>query len=201
MLDAAREVFAARGADAPVSAVAERAGVGVGTLYRRYGSKADLLRRLCELAMQQTIEAARAALADEDAWAGLAGYVRTCVALGSGALAPLAGTIETTPEMWATSRRARGLLGELVARAQREGGLRPDVTALDVAWLVEFFGRQGPTGTDLGAVRRRVLAIALDGLRSGTEPLPGPAPDPAHYEGRWRVRPAAPPAGADEPVG
>jgi AcrR family transcriptional regulator len=51
VLVAAREVFAAGGADTPVSAVAKRAGVGIGTLYHRYGSKDDLLRQLCLLAM------------------------------------------------------------------------------------------------------------------------------------------------------
>ncbi len=47
VLDAARDVFSAQGAGAPISAVAERAGVGMGTLYRRYGSKTELLQRLC----------------------------------------------------------------------------------------------------------------------------------------------------------
>jgi len=184
VLDAAREVFAVHGPDAPIGAVAERAGVGIGTLYRRYGGKADLLRRLCMLAMEQTIEAAEAALAAEDAWRGLAGYVTTCVGFRSGALGALAGTVETTPELWETSRRGRALLEEVVARARRAGGLRPDVTALDVSWLVELFGRHG-VGDE--GVRRRLLAIALDGLRAGAaEPLPGPAPSAADYEGRWR---------------
>ncbi|HEX5495879.1 MAG TPA: helix-turn-helix domain-containing protein [Mycobacteriales bacterium] len=190
VLDAAREVFASQGAGAPVSAVAERAGVGVGSLYRRYGSKADLLRHLCMLAMEQTVDAARTALATEDAWVGLTDYVRTCVALGAGALAPLAGTIETTPPMWETSRRARRLLEDLVARAKRDGVLRPDVTALDVAWLVELFGQRGPVrdaGED-GIIGRRLLSIALDGLRAGgSGSLPGPAPSARHYEGRWRA--------------
>ena len=46
ILEAAREVFVAD-PKAPISAVSERAGVGIGALYRRYGSKEDLLRRLC----------------------------------------------------------------------------------------------------------------------------------------------------------
>jgi AcrR family transcriptional regulator len=188
VLDAAREVFAARGADATVAAIAERAGVGMGSLYRRYGSKDELLRHLCILAMQQAIEAAAAALAEADAWTGLAGYVRTCVAQGSGALAPLAGTIETTPRMWEMSRRGRRLLEELVIRAERDGGLRADVTALDIAWLIELFGRSGPAlpGAEDHAVRERLLAIALDGLRARhAGPLPGTPPAARHYEERW----------------
>jgi AcrR family transcriptional regulator len=189
VLDAAREVFATQGFDAPVSAVAERAGVGMGSLYRRYGSKTELLNRLCVLAMEQAIGAARVALAAEDAWSGLTGYVRTCVAFGSGALAPLAGTIETTPEMWEISRHGRELLDAVVARAHREGGLRPDVTTLDVAWLIEQFSRARPArpGPEEDNVQQRLLAIALDGLRAGQpEPLPGTPPSPTHYEGRWR---------------
>lgn len=188
VLDAAREVFAAQGSRATVSAIAERAGVGMGSLYRRYGSKADLLRQLCSQGMQQSIEAAEAGLAVDDPWAGLAGYVRTCVAHATGALAPLAGAIETTPQMWEASRRGRWLLEQLVIRAQRDRTLRPDVTALDIAWLIESFGRQGPAspGTEDHVIRQRLLAIALDGLRAaGTEPLPGPPPSPRHYEHRW----------------
>ena len=203
VLEAAREVFATRGADAPISAVAERAGVGMGSLYRRYGSKTELLQHLCVLAMEQTIEAAEAALAAEDAWNGLADYIRTCVAFGSGALAPLAGTIQTTPRMWEISRRGRKLLEELVARAHRDGALRPDVTTLDVAWLIELFGRYGLTrpGAEEDNVRQRLLTIALDGLRARqTGVLPGTPPSQRHYEARWK-KPASrrdqppPPAG------
>jgi AcrR family transcriptional regulator len=193
VLDAARAVFAVRGVDAPVSAVAKRAGVGMGSLYRRYGSKTELLRRLCLLAMEQAIEAAETALATDDAWTGFATYVRTCVAFGSGALAPLAGTIETTPEMWQASRRGRELLEAIVDRARREGGLRPDVTTLDVAWLIELFSRRPADGAEDQDVRARLLAIALDGLRTPRpEPLPGGPPSAIHYEGRWRYRSAGP---------
>jgi AcrR family transcriptional regulator len=191
VLDAARDVFAAHGASAPISAVAERAGVGMGSLYRRYGSKTELLQRLCVLAMEEAIGAAEEGLAEPDASTGLAHYVRRCVAFRSGALAPLAGTIETTPEMWQTARRGRRLLEELVARAHRSGGLRQDVTALDIAFLIEQFGRRRaaePTDGEENA-RRRLLAIALDGLyaRDDAQPLPGPPPTAEQYEERWRA--------------
>jgi AcrR family transcriptional regulator len=169
----------------------------MGSLYRRYGSKTELLLRLCMLAMEQAIEAAETAVAAEDAWSGLVEYVRTCVAFRSGAFAPLAGTLQTTPEMWRASRRGRDLVETVVARAQRGGRLRSDVTALDVAWLVEQFGRRRaapPTGED-DNVQRRLLAIALDGLRAPQpETLPGTPPTADHYEGRWRYR-----GSSDEP--
>jgi AcrR family transcriptional regulator len=190
VLEAARDVFTAQGATAPISAVAERAGVGMGTLYRRYGSKTELLQRLCVLAMEQALEAADAALAASDPWTGLSGYVRTCVDLRSGALASLAGQIETTAEMRGTARRSMARQEEIVARAHRDGSLRPDVTALDISWLIEQFSRRPPDPLDPAEernVRSRLVAIALDGLRTGHphDPLPGRPPSRARYVTRW----------------
>jgi AcrR family transcriptional regulator len=203
VLDAARDVFAAQGADAPVSAVAERAGVGMGTLYRRYGSKTELLQRLCVLAMEQAIEAAGEALRAADPWTGLCGYIRACVEMRSGALGSLAGQIDVTDEMMSTARRGLTLAREVVDRAHRAGSLRPDVTDLDIALLIESFsrgvlappGERAPEGQDLEEernVRSRLLSIALDGLRApGATPLPGRAPSQARYVGRWSRRPVA----------
>ena len=193
VLAAAREVFATMGAGAPVAAVAERAGVGIGSLYRRYGSKDDLLRHLCLLAMRQSIEAAEAALAEPDPWQALAGFIRVSVAAGTGSLGSLAGAIESTPEMWQVSRRGRELLGRLADRARSAEVVRADVTPLDIAHLIELFGRLGPAVAEGGeheAIRQRLLTIALDGLRPGpaATPLPEPAPTVAHYEGRWAKR-------------
>jgi AcrR family transcriptional regulator len=193
VLEAARDVFAAQGADAPIAAVAERAGVGIGTLYRRYGSKTELLQRLCVVAMEQAQAAGREALAAEDPWTGLTHYVVGCVELRSGALAPVAGQIGTTAEMLRVARRGAGLLDEIVARTHRDGSLRPDATALDVAWLIEQFSRRAPDAIDPreeSRVRARLLAVALDGLHApGREPLPGRPPSRRHYEGRWRRSP------------
>jgi AcrR family transcriptional regulator len=193
VLAAARAVFAEQGADAPVSAIAERAGVGIGSLYRRYGSKDDLLRELCMLAMRQSVSLAERALEVSDPWEGLTSYIREAVAASTGALAPLAGAIETTPQMWQVSRHGRSLLTRLVSRAQAAGVLRVDVTPLDIAWLIEMFGRLGPVAPDTEehSIRQRLLALALDGLRPGAvSVLPGAPPTATHYESRWRTRPA-----------
>ena len=193
VLEAARDVFTALGADAPISAVAERAGVGMGTLYRRYGSKTELLQHLCVLAMEQAVAAADDALRADDPWAGLAGYIRACVELRSGALAALAGQIETTAEMRAMARRSAARLGEIVARAHRDGSLRPDVTALDVTWLIEQFSRRPPDPVEPDEernVRARLVAIALDGLRTQAgQALPGRPPSRARYVRRWSRTP------------
>ena len=198
VLDAARDVFTAQGAGAPITAVAERAGVGMGTLYRRYGSKTELLQRLCVLAMQQALDAAADALRADDPWTGLADYIRACVELRSGALAALAGQVETTEEMRATAKQSLARAAELVARAHQDGSLRPDVTALDLNWLIEQFSRRAPDPVDPREernVRSRLLAIALDGLRArpGAQPLPGDPPSPDHYANRWEDQSERPP--------
>jgi AcrR family transcriptional regulator len=190
LLEAAREVFTTQGFDAPVSAVAERAGCGMGSLYRRYRTKEELLQRLCVLAMEQAIDAAGAGLRHEDPWSGFAHYVTECVRFGSGALAPVAGTIGTTPEMWATAERGAGVITALVDRATAAGALRDGLTHLDVALLIEQLGRRSARPSpDEEAVRERLLAIALDGMRSrNPDPLPGSAPSPERYADRWRLR-------------
>jgi AcrR family transcriptional regulator len=188
LLQAAHEVFTTQGFDAPVSAIAKEAGVGMGSLYRRYRTKEELLQRLCLIAMERVVEAAEAGLAEADPWAGLELYVRACVGFRSGALAPVAGTIEVTGDMWRTSRKATELADRLISRARETGVLRNDATTLDVSLLIEQFSRPapGPAGEQHQHVKQRLLAIALDGLRApGATELPGEPPSLEWYEGRW----------------
>ncbi|MEV0236192.1 helix-turn-helix domain-containing protein [Nonomuraea sp. NPDC050786] len=189
LLRAAHEVFTTQGFDAPVSAIAKAAGVGMGSLYRRYRTKEELFQRLCTIAMERGVEAAEAGLAEPDPWDGLCLYVRTCVGYRAGALAPVAGTITTTEEMWRTARRATELAERLVTRAREAGALRSDVTALDISLLMEQFSRPAPGGEHPHA-KERLLTIALDGLRApGATELPGEPPGMDWYEGRWGSAP------------
>ncbi|MFI9452177.1 TetR/AcrR family transcriptional regulator [Amycolatopsis sp. NPDC052450] len=189
LLEAAREVFISRGFDAPVSAVAERAGIGMGSLYRRYRTKDELLQRLCVDSLTHVADAAREGLAVDDPWQGLTRYIERCVEFGFGALAPLAGRIEATEEMWQATGIAQDLAGQVVARAHAAGVLRGDVTTLDISLLIGQFSRRGPVPeVDHDEnVRRRLVAIAVAGLRAGAvEPLPGDPPEQREYESLWR---------------
>jgi AcrR family transcriptional regulator len=184
VLDAARLVFAVHGPDAAVSAVAAKAGVGIGGLYRRYASKEELLQRLCRDSMAQQIAAAEAGLAgDEEPWDALAGFIRACVSFRAGALSVIAGTIPVTEEMIADAQRAHELLELLVTRARQAGALRPDIESVDLNQLIELFSRRR---ADDGDAYQRLLAIVLDGLRApGTESLPGSASTWESYSRRW----------------
>ncbi len=197
VLQAAREVLAEDGAHASVGAIAARAGVGIGSLYRRYRTKEELFQRLSLLSLRHWNDAAERALAQDDPGAGLAGFVMECAEFGQGTLGPVAGTIEVTEEMAAASAHGDELLERLVTRARAAGALRPDVTAVDITLLIEQLGRSPLVDQlrrqrrddlldDAVAARRRLLAIAAAGLRPGdVPPLPGPPPSLALLTERW----------------
>ncbi|MET0134410.1 MAG: TetR family transcriptional regulator [Kibdelosporangium sp.] len=201
LLEAARQVLATDGAHATVAAIAARAGVGIGSLYRRYRTKEELFQRLSTMAVEQSAEAAERGLADDDPWAGLVGFITDCVEFGQGTLGPIAGTVDVTPEMNARAQKSDEQIAELIARAHQAGVLRQDVTGVDISLLIEQLGRSPVVhqlrqqGRDdllpaAKAARRRLITIALDGLRPGHATLPGPPPGPELFTERWVRKPA-----------
>ena len=176
------------GAEAPVSIIARRAGVGMGTLYRRYPAKEDLIRRVCVASMEETTRAALAALEDPDAWSGFAGFMQRCVETGVGGLSHLAGTFNVDEEVLAISERAREAIQDVIDRAHTEGPLRPGLAAADVSLLFQqLLLRDASEPEKVGALRRRYLALILDGL-CGDEPLPGPVASWEDGSKRWIER-------------
>ncbi|MEU6860174.1 helix-turn-helix domain-containing protein [Glycomyces sp. NPDC046736] len=204
LLDGARAVLATDGAHASVAAIAKRAGVGIGSLYRRYPTKEALFLHLLDLVLDQYLAAAEAALADPDPWSGLAGYVTTVVEF-AGSLSPIAGTVQLPEAVQDKNRRADEAVAAVVDRAHAAGVLRPDATLIDVELLIEQLGKsplieqlakQGRTDLQAAArtARARITAIALDGLRAaGHPPLPGEAPGPELFEERWATDESRPP--------
>jgi len=193
ILAAAREVFIAD-ADAPISAVASRAGVGISALYRRYPSKEDLLRQLCADGLRLYVEEAEATLADDgDPWEALAAFLRRIVAADVHSLTVrLAGTFSPTADMFGDARRSGELNEQLIARTKAHGDLRDDVTPEDLALVLEMVAaiRPGVFGDDerTAELRQRYLALCLDGLRERRERLPGPPPTDEELGRRWARR-------------
>jgi AcrR family transcriptional regulator len=187
ILEAARAVFL-DDPEAPISAVAARAGVGIGALYRRYASKQDLLRQLARDGLRRYLVEAEVAVADEgDAWAAFAAFMQRI--LDSDVLAitiNLAGTFTPTDDLMADSTRAEDLNTRLVERTKAKGGLRADIEVDDLSLILEQvaslrLGNDGRTRQ----LRRRYLALFLAGLRSAGEPLPGPPPAAMELASRW----------------
>ncbi len=197
ILQAAREVFLAD-PTAPISAVAERAGVGIGALYHRYAGKEDLLRTLCRNGQEIYLtEIKRALASDDEPWEALTGFLRRIVAANThGLTVRLAGTFVPTAEQLALAEEMQALAIELFERVHATGLfervhatglLRDDVTYLDIEFLLEFLAsvRLG-NASRTAELRQRQLAVIIDGLRAGGRtPLPGQPPTWEEQTQRW----------------
>ncbi|MGZ4320300.1 MAG: TetR/AcrR family transcriptional regulator [Gaiellaceae bacterium] len=174
---AARAVFAAQGIEATVEEIARRAGVGMGTLYRRFPTKEDLVDAVLEDAFGQFVHVAEEALAEDDAWAGFTGFLERSLAL-HGADRGLKDLVDSSEHgrVRADALRARWrpLIRRLVERAQEQGSLRADFTPEDVRVVFWTAGRVIEATAEVAPdFWRRYLALLLDGLRAGAAtPLP-----------------------------
>jgi AcrR family transcriptional regulator len=190
ILDAAREVFVAD-PGSPIAAVAKRAGVGIGALYRRYASKEELLQRLSAEGLQQYIAEAQAALADEgDPWGAFTGFMRRIVDADIHSMTlSLAGTFTPTEELYRDSQKAQELNVRLFERTKEAGVIRPDVVVDDLSLLLEQLAVVRVAGEErTHQLRRRYLALLLDAIRAPSEsPLPGPPPSWEEISQRWET--------------
>ena len=188
ILRAAREVFLDN-PEAPVSAVAARAGVGIGALYHRYAGKEDLLRTLCRDGQQVYLaEVQRALESGAQPWEAYTEFLRRIVEANThGLTVRLAGMFEPSQEQLDLAEQMRTLGTELFTRAQAAGQLRDDVTFLDVEYMLEFLARVKLADASRTAeLRQRHLAVIIDGLHSGHQtPLPGAPPTWAEQTQRW----------------
>ena len=188
ILQAAREVFLAD-PTAPISAVAEQAGVGIGAHYHRYAGKEDLLRTLCRNGQEIYLtEIKRALASDDEPWVAFTGFLRRIVAANThGLTVRLAGTFVPTAEQLALAEEMQALAIELFERVRATGLLRDDVTYLDVEFLLEFLAAvKLGNASRTGELRQRHLAVVIDGLRApGRTPLPGQPPTWEEQTQRW----------------
>jgi AcrR family transcriptional regulator len=193
IVQAARAVFLEDPA-APISAVAERAGVGISALYRRYPSKEELLRKLCGDGLNAYIEAVRTAVEaiddGADPWRAFATFMRRVVDAGSTSLTVrLAGTFTPSEQLFRDAMLADELNRRLVERVRAAKVLRPDIEVADLGLLLEQIAAVR-LGDDerTGQLRHRYLALLLEALRNpGTGELPGPPPAPEELAARWRA--------------
>ena len=184
ILTAARTLFAQRGLEASLDEVAHEAGLGVGTVYRRFPNREALIDALFDDgidAITQIIETAKAA---PRAWDGLRHFMVEMLELQSrdrGLRDVILARRVAAPEEDRTRARIKPALDSLVARAQQEGDLRADLTSADVAVLeIAVLGAAEFTGVAAPDAWRRYLTIVLDGMRAvptGPTELPEPPID------------------------
>lgn len=167
ILCAAGHVFTTEGLDAPMPAVAAAAGAGIGSLYRQFPSKRELLAALVIRRLDQITALAEAAVADGgDRWSALTGMLRTVVGrqwaddfLGQAWL-----QVSDHPDVAAVHARAQEVLEQLLADARAEGRLRADATTLDIRLL--FTATRAAKQVEPEAWER-MLTLLIDALDTG----------------------------------
>jgi AcrR family transcriptional regulator len=174
LLAAARSTFAAEGADASLRAVARTAGVGIATLYRHFPTREALLEALLGHGFDTLRGRAAALLSDPDPGAALIGWARELAeATGryDGLPASVLGALhDPGSRLHASCQGLRAAAGDLLARAQRAGAIRPDLDAdelLAVVGAVAWAARQLPPAADPAG---RFLALLVEGLAA--RPVP-----------------------------
>ncbi|QNP68182.1 TetR/AcrR family transcriptional regulator [Streptomyces roseirectus] len=175
ILDAADAVFAEHGGAVDVREIARRSGVGMGTLYRHFPTKDDLLLTVLEKQFAAWLaEAHERATGVEDPWQALTGFFEQMLTTQAGNRAVVESYTThggPTPDC---ARRCRTFIDELRTRCLAAGRLRPDVTTDDLLLLSGTLSQAVlTTGDSHPGQWRRLLRISLDGLSSrNTEPLP-----------------------------
>jgi AcrR family transcriptional regulator len=165
LVEAAQEAVAEVGVEVTAHDIARRAGVGIGTFYRRVPSREALLDAVLIETVEDILGIARAAV-DAEPWEGFRTFARRYVQLraASCGLNATLGGAATPLEPWLG--RLRELFRQMVARAQDAGVMRADVTWQDVAFLLSsVLPDQHTIGLTAGENQwRRNLDILLDGL-------------------------------------
>jgi len=177
IVEAARAAFAAEGIEATVEEIARRAGVGMGTLYRRFPTKGDLVDAVLEDAVAEVCRAAQSALEEGDAWTAFTTFLERVFELhmrNRGLKDVIASGQHDLRRLESARAQMRPLVSEVVARAQQQGTLRADFAAEDVPLLFWTGGRVAELTAGIAPdLWRRYLGFVLDGLRAeAATPLP-----------------------------
>jgi AcrR family transcriptional regulator len=182
LLEAARDVFVEHGTGAPLDEVARRAGVGIGTLYRRFPDRGALLHAVVVQALELTCHAARTALdGGDDGLAALLHYAHAALDARVSAVIPLALDTSTMADERVIGLRetSASLLQQLVDRAHADRTLSEVVTVADIGTLLVRLARPlpGRLPTDVNdALAHRHLDLFVEGVRAapGRHPPAGP---------------------------
>jgi AcrR family transcriptional regulator len=191
VLEAARSVVLERGPNAPLEEIAKVAGVGIATLYRRFGDREGLLKALVLDALSQSRDAAEQALADHDrGYDALAAYMLSALDLRVAAVIPLVlDRLDLADADLGPARDASAdAMQAIIDRAHDDETLARDISFGDIGTLLVRISRPlpGSMSPELEAkLAHRHLDLALAGLRVATdEAVHGPGPSRAQLSGQ-----------------
>jgi AcrR family transcriptional regulator len=166
LLRAAGEVFVREGLDAPMPAVAAAAGAGVGSVYRQFPSKRDLLAELVIVRLDEVVQTIEEASERHcDRWSALteALWILAERQATDPVLSEAIAAVSDHPDVAAARDRTTAALDRLMAGARAEGRLRADATSFDVQLLFAATRAARPVDPDAW---RRVLELWIDAFDS-----------------------------------
>jgi AcrR family transcriptional regulator len=179
ILEAAGELFTERGLGVTLNDIAHYAGCGVGTVYRRFPDKEQLIEALFEERIAKFVASAEEALANPDPWEGFVGFLEVALerqACDRGLKELLLSTDQGRARATGVRERLLPIIGQLIERAQAAGALRPDIARADIGVIQLMLGAVMDGAHDVEPeLWRRYLMIVLRGLRADptlVEPLP-----------------------------
>jgi AcrR family transcriptional regulator len=165
VIKAARTCMARDGLDAQMDDIARSAGVGVGTVYRHFCTKEELVEALAADRFERLEELARDALAQDDPWRSFEGFMRASARIQTEDRA-LSEVLTSRPEIMGRAAESVGILdlvGQLLGRAQAAGVVRRDAHPRDIP---TFMCALAGTFRNPNSDPDRYIGIVLDGLRA-----------------------------------
>ncbi|HLX78648.1 MAG TPA: TetR/AcrR family transcriptional regulator, partial [Acidimicrobiales bacterium] len=172
VIEAAIEAFSAEGVSVPMDAIAERAGVGVGTIYRQFPTKEALYRAVVHYHLDQVLEELRQLVSAEDAGEALFGFVARLLEMAA-SKQDLVEMLERSgiafkgvKDEWEGEKEWLESFAVLVERAQAAGAVRADVRVDDVIALVGGTCAAVNHHDRDAASRDRLAKVVCDGLRA-----------------------------------
>ena len=199
ILEAAKELFAERGLGVTLHDIADRASVGIGTIYRHFPDKSMLIDIVFEAQLEHMVELLEEAIADPDPWHAVVWFHERALeeqALDRGLKELLLGIPEAPQRAVRIRERLHPLAAQLIERAKAAGEVRADCETQDFGVIQLMVGAVIDAAHDVSPdIWRRYLGIALQGLRPASvplEPMVVPAVSPQQMEellvGAWKNR-------------
>lgn len=179
LIEAAQREFAAHGVDASLEKIAREAGVSIGTLYRHFPTRLDLLMAAFRPRVQEFLKGAAKALEIDDPWQGFVYYLENLFAIQAGDRGFndfLSRRFTDNAETELIHDQMCQDIANVLARAQQAGEVRPDITMADIVNLIWSNGRiMDATSTAAPSAWRRYLYLMLDAYRAErAHPIPEP---------------------------